>query len=107
MNNISIGICVSLLLFLTNDMTTKFLAGFITGIFVSTKYDFKPYVNLIEDKLTNLHKELEQKREEIHQHEQEMQQHRYEKPRMADNNWPFNWPWSTESSSPSSNSKKN
>lgn len=77
-------------------MASKFLAGFVTGIFVSTKYDFKPYVSLVEDKLNSLHKELEQKRDE---------QKEKEKPQVPDN-WGFNWPWS-QTVAGTGDSKKN
>ena len=40
------------------NMTSRFIAGVVTGIYISTKYNFKPYVGLIEDKIKELHKEL-------------------------------------------------
>jgi hypothetical protein len=93
-NYIRTGIFFTFVLLITNDMTSKFIAGFVTGIFVSTKYDFKPYVSLIEDKISSLQKELESKREEIQYKEIEK-----ERPRVVDNSWGFNWPWSSESDS--------
>jgi len=78
-NNTKAGIFLGFIFLLTNDMTSKFIVGFITGIFVSTKYDFKPYVSLIEDKITGLQKELEIKKET---------------PQVADQSWIFKWPWS-------------
>ncbi len=90
MNYTKIGIFFSFIFLLTNDMSSKFIAGFITGIFISTKYDFKPYVILIEDKILDLQKdlqkELETKREEIKEKEKEIEQ-----PRMVEHN--RNWPW--------------
>jgi len=44
---------------LLNDMTSKFVAGFLAGIYFSTKYDCKPYVNSIEIKLNNILKDIE------------------------------------------------
>jgi len=92
---------VTFIYLLSNDMTSKFIAGFITGIFVSTKYDFKPYVSLIEDKISSLQKELETKRDEInHQSTQSTQPTQYsnqktqEEKSLIDNSWGFNWPWS-------------
>lgn len=80
MNNyIRSGVLFSFVFLLINDMTFKFIAGFVTGIFISTKYDFKPYVSLVEDKIINLQKELELKREE--------------KSQMIGQS-KFNWPWS-------------
>jgi hypothetical protein len=76
------GIFLTFVYLLTNDMTSKFIAGVITGIFVSTKYDFKPYVSLIEDKISSLQKELETKRDEINHKE------------SSQTSWAFNWPWS-------------
>jgi len=58
-NNLKkIGLVFSLIFF-TNEMTLKFMAGFLSGIYVSTKYDFKPYINIIENKVQILRKELE------------------------------------------------
>ncbi len=88
-NYTKIGIFFSFIFLLTNDMTSKFIGGFATGIFVSTKYDFKPYVSLIEDKIISLQKELENKRNEINKEHIEI-----ERPQMADHSWRFNWPWS-------------
>lgn len=82
------GLIISFILLLINNMTSKFIIGFVTGIFVSTKYDFKPYVILIEDKIISLHKELESKREELNKEQMEKEQ-----PRVADHSWSFNWPW--------------
>ena len=58
-----LGIFISAVFFLTNDMT-KFLVGFVSGIYVSTKYDFKPYITLVEEKVIQLKKEFETKRDE-------------------------------------------
>jgi hypothetical protein len=77
-NQIRIVTFVSFIFLLTNDMTSKYIIGFITGVFISTKYNFKPYINLIEDKIINLQKELEIKR--IHSQ------------KSIESNW--NWPWS-------------
>jgi hypothetical protein len=96
------GIFFGIIFLLVNDMTSKFIAGFLTGIFVSTKYDFKPYVSLIEDKIISLQKELESKREEIHQKDIEKQV-----PRVSDHNWGFYWPWSEQESSSNTGPKKN
>ena len=85
-NYISASIFIGVISLLANDMTSKFIAGFITGIIVSTKYDFKPYVNLIEEKIINLQKELETKKEELQQKEVQKQ-----------NDWNFNWPWTEKS----------
>lgn len=74
-NYVPTGIFVGLVFLLINDITSKFIIGFIAGIFVSTKYDFKPYVSLIEDKVTSFQKELELKREQ--------------KPQM--DNWGLSW----------------
>ena len=85
-NYIRTGLIVSFIFLFINDMTSKFIVGFVTGIFVSTKYDFKPYVVLIEDKISSIHKELESKREEINMER--------ERSRVSDHSWGFNWPWS-------------
>jgi hypothetical protein len=105
MNNISISIFAGFLFFLTNDMASKFIAGFITGIFISTKYDFKPYVRLIEEKMIGLHKELEVKREEVKREEIKREEIKKDhstsvdktlKPQMV--NWNFNWLWLNQDS---------
>jgi len=105
-NYIRTGIFISFVYLLINDMTSKFIAGFVTGIFVSTKYDFKPYVNLVEDKIISLQKELESKKEESKKEESKKEESKKEeskkeeiqykdtvKPQMVDQSW-FNWPWS-------------
>lgn len=79
MNNyIKSGVIISFIYLFTNEMTSKFVAGFITGIYLGTKYNFEPYVNLVETKIISLQKELE----------------KYEKSQMIDKSWEFRWPWS-------------
>lgn len=56
-NNYTYIIGIFIIYSLTNDM--NFILGFATGLLVSTKYDIKPYVKLVEDKIMNLQKELE------------------------------------------------
>jgi hypothetical protein len=97
-NYLKTGLLTSFIFLLINDMTSKFIAGFITGVFISSKYDFKPYVSLIENKIINLQKEIESKKEEIESKKEEIKQN---KPRVTENKG-FNWPWSDNN-----NSKKN
>jgi len=47
------------------EMSFKFLFGFITGIYLGTKYDFKPHVKFTEDKIREFHKELEEKHNQL------------------------------------------
>ena len=72
---------------LTSDMTSKFMAGFITGIFISTKYDFKPYVSLVEDKIVSFQREVESLKTGTAQLPQSPQP-------LPPTIWPNGWPWS-------------
>ncbi len=56
MDKIEVLISMGFIFLLVNDM--KFIVGVIVGIFVSTKYNFVPYVNLIEMKLINFRNQL-------------------------------------------------
>ena len=47
------------------QMSMKFFAGIGVGIFLGTKHDFKPYVKLFENKLEELHKEIEEKHNQL------------------------------------------
>lgn len=78
-NYLKITLFLSFTYMFFGEMGSKFFAGVFTGIYISSKYDFKPYVKIIEDKIYNLQKELEQKRDEI------------QKSQMIDNNWNFKW----------------
>lgn len=68
-------ICLTVL-YLSYNMTSKFIIGFATGVFLSTKYDFKPYILLIEEKIMSIEKikiEKEKEKEKV--------------------GWKFKWPW--------------
>ena len=88
-NYTQVGLFFGIIYLLTNEMTSKFIVGFVTGIFVSTKYDFKPYVSLIEDKIITLQRELEIKRDETKETREIKET---DKPQVT--NWNFSWPWS-------------
>jgi hypothetical protein len=51
---------------ITNEITSKFMIGLVTGIYISTKYDMKPYVDTIETKLISFKNELEKSKEKTH-----------------------------------------
>jgi hypothetical protein len=40
-----------MLAFIREAMSTKFVAGFLTGAYVATQYDFKPYFDIVEVKV--------------------------------------------------------
>lgn len=47
-----------LAIYIIQDMSTRFFVGLGLGIFLSNHYNLKPYVDMAENKVMELHKEL-------------------------------------------------
>jgi len=50
MRDIVIG-CFFAFVFIREAMSSKFLLGFLSGAYVATQYNFKPYFDLAEEKV--------------------------------------------------------